>query len=206
MEHFTTSEAAKLLGVTAKTLRAWDAEGTFEPCKVGPDGHRQYSEKQIEERTGKTICQLRNPFSYLNRENIDEMLAIAEQATFLDFHALLGQTIRQKYEAIYCELVKISYALYRKNETAPMNFILTSPEISAIFETCTAGFAPNWSTEIRGKPTIVYTGILNSRWRIYHSYMMQPNDAIMGYINEDNQIEYKENFLAVIRLTNFVSV
>ena len=50
MERFyKTGEFAKLIGVTATTLRAWDERGLLHPHHVSPSGYRYYSDKQLQE-------------------------------------------------------------------------------------------------------------------------------------------------------------
>lgn len=50
MEYLTISQAAKELGVVRKTLWRWDREGILKPeMRIGSQGHRRYSRRQIEE-------------------------------------------------------------------------------------------------------------------------------------------------------------
>lgn len=47
MERFyKTGEFARLIGVSAVTLRSWDEKGLLRPHHVSPSGYRYYSEKQ----------------------------------------------------------------------------------------------------------------------------------------------------------------
>ena len=44
---YSVSEFAKLIGVTAQTLRNWDAKGVMRPALVLPTGKRIYTEEQL---------------------------------------------------------------------------------------------------------------------------------------------------------------
>lgn len=53
MEHMLkTGVAARLLGVTPKTMQRWDRCGTFSPLARSPTGLRLYGETQIAKRIG----------------------------------------------------------------------------------------------------------------------------------------------------------
>lgn len=201
-EWFSTSETAELLKVTPKTLRTWDKEGTFKPDLV-EEGVRRYSQKQIERKAGKSLASLRNPImTWADSNKIEDLICIAEEASYnIDFDILLGNTILEKYRAMYCELVKISTAMYRKNEYSPPNFIFTSPEIGALFECSCAGFAPGYCSET-GEMKVVYLGTLNNRWRLYVSYLMPVEDILLGYM-ENGKIFEKEKFISHIKLFNY---
>ena len=46
---YKISEAAKILGVTATTLRTYDKDKRLVPDSKLPTGHRRYSKEQIDE-------------------------------------------------------------------------------------------------------------------------------------------------------------
>lgn len=50
MERFyKTGEFARLIGVSAVTLRSWDEKGLLKPHHVTPFGYRYYSEQQLQD-------------------------------------------------------------------------------------------------------------------------------------------------------------
>ena len=48
-EYYRITEFAKLLGITAQTLRNYDNNNTFKPAVISPKGHRLYTEEQLNE-------------------------------------------------------------------------------------------------------------------------------------------------------------
>ena len=53
-EYYSISKAADVLGVTAQTLRNWDAQGKLKPHHVAKSGYRYYSAEQLDSYLGKT--------------------------------------------------------------------------------------------------------------------------------------------------------
>lgn len=50
MEHYyTSSEFARLVGVTKNTIVNWERHGWLLPHHVSPSGRRYYSEQQLED-------------------------------------------------------------------------------------------------------------------------------------------------------------
>lgn len=48
-EYYRITEFAKLVGVTAQTLRNYDNNNTFKPAVISPKGHRLYTKEQLNE-------------------------------------------------------------------------------------------------------------------------------------------------------------
>ena len=46
-DEITTSEAAKILGVTSRTVRNWASEGKL-PCTYTEGGHRRFSAAEVQ--------------------------------------------------------------------------------------------------------------------------------------------------------------
>ena len=46
-EYYRITEFAKLVGVTAQTLRNYDNNNTFKPSVISPKGHRLYTKEQL---------------------------------------------------------------------------------------------------------------------------------------------------------------
>lgn len=96
-----------------------------------------------------------------------------------DFNAALGDTIMEKYEALYVKLVEISNVIHRKTMRGGANFIVTSPEVSSIFETAT-GFAPISTDSFASSLGIQYVGTVNSKWRLYKDPLFKTNQMLIG--------------------------
>ena len=47
MKYYSSKSVAKILGVTAQTLRNWDKEGKLKPSYIKSNGYRYYSEDSI---------------------------------------------------------------------------------------------------------------------------------------------------------------
>lgn len=49
MELYTTSQIAKIIGVTKRTIDRWRSKGIFIPEVKTPGGHSRYTKKQLDE-------------------------------------------------------------------------------------------------------------------------------------------------------------
>lgn len=117
----------------------------------------------------------------IDREIVGDIRDNAGTTAVWDFSSALGDTIKEKYEALFVQLVAVSNQIHKKTLRHGANWIVTSPEICAIFESATAGFAPapseNWESSIG----IQYVGTVNSRWKIYKDPNFPQDQLIMGY-------------------------
>lgn len=48
-QFYKISEFARLIGVTAVTLRSWDEKGLLRPHHISPSGYRYYSSTQLQD-------------------------------------------------------------------------------------------------------------------------------------------------------------
>lgn len=46
-KYYTINKASKILGVSAQTLRNWDAKGKLHPHHTSSNGYRYYSQEQL---------------------------------------------------------------------------------------------------------------------------------------------------------------
>ncbi len=120
-----------------------------------------------------------------------------------DFNLLLGDTIRERYESLYLRLVEMFNMLIRKVPKVSNAWILSSPEISSIFETASAGFSPSsvypeYFTEAE-EDHPVYKGIVNNRWNLY-SHTLFPQGIILMGVGKG---EPTPQHLALLNLLNF---
>lgn len=89
-----------------------------------------------------------------------------------DFSDCLGDTIKEKYEALCEEVADLTVCIRASvlKHDGP-NFdgncwMVTSPEIGSIFETATAGFEPSASRiECNG---LILVGEVEGRWRLFN--------------------------------------
>ena len=117
----------------------------------------------------------------IDREILNDLRTNAGTVTSWDFATALGDTIKEKYEALYVKVVEVSNVVHRKTLRGGCNWIVTSPEVASIFETATAGFAPAPSETFTSSLGIQYVGTVNARWRIYKDPLFPTNQMLMGY-------------------------
>jgi len=117
----------------------------------------------------------------IDREVLTDLRLNAGTVAAWDFNTALGDTIKEKYEALYVKLVEVSNVIHRKTLRGGANWIVTSPEVASIFETATAGFAPQMSETFTSSLGIQYVGTVNSRWRLYKDPLFPPGQILLGY-------------------------
>jgi len=117
----------------------------------------------------------------IDREVLTDLRNNAGTVTSWDFATALGDTIKEKYEALYVKVVEVSNVVHRKTLRGGANWIVTSPEVASIFETATAGFAPAPSETFTSSLGIQYVGTVNSRWRLYKDPLFPTNQMLLGY-------------------------
>lgn len=114
------------------------------------------------------------------------------QATW-DFNRSIGDTIKEKYEDLYIENVRVSNKIHAASLRGGGNRIVASPEICSVFETSVShGFEPdnfeNYKirTEIIGKDIGIHkVGVINNRWNVYKDFgnTMNNSDYLIFYHN-----------------------
>ena len=117
----------------------------------------------------------------IDREVLTDIRNNAGTVTSWDFATALGDTIKEKYEALFVKVVEISNVVHRKTLRGGCNWIVTSPEVASMFETATAGFAPNTSETFTSSIGIQYVGTVNARWRLYKDPLFPTNQLLLGY-------------------------
>jgi DNA-binding transcriptional MerR regulator len=177
-EYYSTSETADIFKVTSKTIRNWDKEGIFVP--VRRDGEdRLYSRQQVEEKLGITIEETLDPIMALNKEGVDALLWIAkDNVQELYFDTLGGDTTQEKFKTLYMKVIERSSVIYRKVKISAANWLLASPEMAVWFEVGTSGFDPTPYKE--EKSEVKYLGVVNSRWRLYSTPLLDPDVVMIG--------------------------
>lgn len=117
----------------------------------------------------------------IDREVLTDLRNNAGTVAVWDFNTALGDTIKEKYEALYIKVVEVSNVVHRKTLRGGCNWLVTSPEVASIFETATAGFAPAPSETFTSSLGIQYVGTINNRWRLYKDPLFPQGQILMGY-------------------------
>lgn len=117
----------------------------------------------------------------IDREVLTDLRNNAGTVGSWDFNTALGDTIKERYESLYVKVVEMSNVIHRKTLRGGANWIVTSPEVASVFETATAGFAPDPSETFTSSLGIQYVGTINRRWRLYKDPLFPTNQLLMGY-------------------------
>jgi hypothetical protein len=117
----------------------------------------------------------------IDREVLTDLRNNAGTVGTWDYNTTLGDTLKEKYESLYIKIVEMSAVIHRKTLRGGANFIVTSPEVASIFETATAGFAPDPSETFTSSLGIQYVGTINKRWKIYKDPLFPTNQLLLGY-------------------------
>lgn len=117
----------------------------------------------------------------IDREVLGDLRSNAGTVAAWDYSTALGDTVKEKYESLYVKISEISNVIHRKTLRGGANFIVTSPEVSSIFETATAGYAPAPSETFTSSLGVQYVGTVNNRWRLYKDPLFPSNQILMGY-------------------------
>jgi hypothetical protein len=117
----------------------------------------------------------------IDREVLGDLRNNAGTVAAWDFSTAIGQTIKEKYEALYVKIIEVSNVIHRKTLRGGANFIVTSPEVASIFETATAGFAPAPSETFTSSLGVQYVGTVANRYRLYKDPLFPTSQLLMGY-------------------------
>ena len=117
----------------------------------------------------------------IDREVLTDLRNNAGTVAAWDLSTALGDTIKEKYEALYVKIVEVSNVIHRKTLRGGANFLVTSPEVASIFETATAGFAPAPSETFTSSLGVQYVGTVANRYRLYKDPLFPTNQILMGY-------------------------
>lgn len=152
-----------------------------------------------------------NGLNYLPMTKVREWLKTDETNNFInvgtvamtDFNSLLGNSIKERYEHLCIRISEIFLVLARKVSKARNGWILTSPEISSIFETCASGFrlgvTPEYLSEGE-EDHPVYIGLISNKWSLYRHNLFPQGIVLMGVGRGEDDIQTR----AILNLLNFV--
>ncbi len=131
-----------------------------------------------------------------------EMMKTAGTVAALDWNAILGDTIKEKYEALYIKLRELDSVLRTKAGEGKVNTkkvylgdhltILTSREIASIYDVSHTG-PPGLPSDAAG---IIYHGTVAHRWKLYSDPKIDSNKLLLGS-------EYNSKYCAVMTIANF---
>lgn len=117
----------------------------------------------------------------IDREILTDLRNNAGTVASWDFNTALGVTIKERYEALYVKLTEVSAVVHRKTLRGSANWIVCSPEVAAIFEAATAGYAPSPSESFTSSLGVQYVTTINNKWRVYKDPLFPQNQILMGY-------------------------
>lgn len=117
----------------------------------------------------------------IDREILTDLRNNAGTIAAWDFNTSLGTNLKERYESLYMKVVELSAVVHRKTLRGGCNWIVTSPEVASIFETATAGFAPDPSDTFTSSLGVQYVGTINKRWKLYKDPLFQSNQILLGY-------------------------
>ncbi len=121
-----------------------------------------------------------------------------------DFNTTLGDTIKEKYDALQPLITSESHEIVRKGGKGHF-WLVTSPELESVIEVGTRHFAPITCEEYMahiplGMSSVMYRGILRSHWRVYTCTDFK-NEILIGY--GDTLNEHRAHYRTII-VANFL--
>lgn len=117
----------------------------------------------------------------IDREVLTDLRNNAGTVSVWDFSTAFGDTIKEKYESLFVKLTEVSAVVHRKTLRGGCNWLVCSPEVASIFETATAGFAPEPSDTFTSSLGVQYVGTVSKKWRVYKDPLFPQGQVLMGY-------------------------
>lgn len=164
-------ENEEILARTKKLKAAW----TFE----GQQDLRSQHNLDMENELTSVLAQEIN--LEIDREILTDLRNNAGTVAAWDYNTALGDTVKEKYEALYIKCTEVSNVIHRKTLRGSANWIVTSPEVASIFETATAGYAPTPAEGFTMSLGVQYVGSVNKKWTLYKDPQFPSNQLLMGY-------------------------
>jgi len=160
--------------VTAKT-RKLKAVWTYEAQQDLRSQHNLDAEAELTQVLAQEIN------LEIDREILNDLRTNAGTVSAWDYNTALGDNIKEKYESLYVKLTEVSATVHRKTLRGGANWIVCAPEVAAIFETATAGYAPASTESFTSSLGVQYVGTVNSKWKLYKDPLFQRNQILGGY-------------------------
>jgi hypothetical protein len=166
-----TVEQETITAVTRKLRAVWSFEAQ-------QDLRSQYSLDAEQELTTVLAQEINLE---IDREIITNLRNNAGTNVTWDYNTALGDTVKEKYEALFVKVSQVSNIIHKKTLRSGANWIICSPEVASIFETATAGFAPAPSESFTSSLGVQYVGTVSNRWKLYKDPQFPTNNLLMGY-------------------------
>jgi hypothetical protein len=136
----------------------------------------------LTEAVGANYYWSRAPGKFVNKEtgrvqDLTSTLATGPQFT---------GTVREWYETLVETIIDVANAIHRKTLRGSANFIVTSPDVSTIFEASVL-YKPNYSLDGQGQVSNPFTlgaaavGSLSNRFTVYKDPYFPRNKILVGY-------------------------
>jgi hypothetical protein len=102
-----------------------------------------------------------------------------------DFNDALGDTIMEKFEALYLKCREVSEKMSEKTGRSGANWIITSPEIASMFETVCRIPDEN-PIDFTNSLGITRVGTIYNRWTLYKDPLFPVGSMLFGYKGNTN--------------------
>lgn len=148
--------------------------------------------------------------------DLRELATCCETTSAWDFNSSLGDTIKEKYETLYVKVFEMINMLQAKGAKGYF-WVVTSPEVSSIFETATAGFMPVssevWKNQLKypfingqypmgmDDSDTTFVGVVNSKLRLYKSLDPMFKETILVGAND---VRHPNSHYGRLQISNFI--
>jgi hypothetical protein len=136
----------------------------------------------LTEAVGANYYWSRAPGKFVNKENGAAQDLASSLATGPQFTG----TVREWYETLVETVIDVANQIHRKTLRGSANFIVTSPDVSTIFEASVL-YKPNYSLDGQGQVSNPFTlgaapvGTLSNRFTVYKDPYFPRNKILVGY-------------------------
>jgi hypothetical protein len=137
------------------------------------------------------------PKFWATADDLNRLVELAEFSTKWDFADALGDTIMEKYEALYLKLRELTEQMVAQGVRGYF-WMATSPEVAALFETSPHSFRPTKSEDYicdadfevfgvhpKGTSVLYDCGTVNGNWHLYKSVELPKNVILVGVNNRE---------------------
>tara|TARA_R110001583_G_scaffold7985_13_gene38989 strand:+ start:27262 stop:29199 length:1938 start_codon:yes stop_codon:yes gene_type:complete len=136
----------------------------------------------LTEAVGANYYWSRAPGKFVNKETGAAQDLTSTLATGPQFTG----TVREWYETLVETIIDVANSIHRKTLRGSANFIVTSPDVSTIFEASVL-YKPNYSLDGQGQVSNPFTlgaanvGSLSNRFTVYKDPYFPRNKVLVGY-------------------------
>ena len=136
----------------------------------------------LSEAVGANYYWSRAPGKFVNKENGN----VQDLASSLSTGPQFTGTVREWYETLVETVIDVANSIHRKTLRGSANFIVTSPDVSTIFEASVL-YKPNYSLDGQGQVSNPFNlgaapvGTLSNRFTVYKDPYFPRNKILVGY-------------------------